>query len=69
MDIVFLISIGVVLWIALALWPAVVAKNKGYSFWLFLIASWFISFLATLIIAFILPDKTKPLPPQAPASE
>lgn len=62
MEIVFFVTMGVVIWIALALWPAVVAKNKGYSFWLFLIASWFVSFIVTLIVALLLRDKTKPLP-------
>ena len=54
----FFFILGLVLWIALAFWPAMVAKKKGYSFILFLIASWFISFVITLIVALILKDKT-----------
>jgi len=67
MEVVFFVTLGIVLWIALAFWPALIAKRKGYSFWLFLIASWFVSFLATLIVVLILRDKTKPLP--APQSD
>ena len=67
MEVVLFVTLGIVLWIALAFWPALIAKRKGYSFWLFLITSWFVSFLATLIVVLILRDKTKPLP--APQSD
>lgn len=54
----FFIILGIVLWLVLAMWPAIIAKNKGYSFMLFLILSWFVSFVITLIIAALLKDKT-----------
>lgn len=54
----FLIILGIVLWIALAFWPALLAKRKGYSFLLFLLLSWFISFLITLVVVLFLKDKT-----------
>lgn len=56
----FLIILGLILWIAFAFWPAVIAKNKGYSFFLFLILSWFVSFLITLVVVLVLPDKINP---------
>jgi hypothetical protein len=54
----FIIILGVVLWVFIAFWPAIVAKNKGYSFLLFLILSWFVSFIITLLIVVLLKDKT-----------
>lgn len=52
------VILGMVLWILLAFWPAMLAKRKGYSFILFLILSWFVSFVITLIaVLFILKDK------------
>lgn len=54
----FFIIFGVFLWLALALWPAFIAKSKGYSFILFLVLSWFVSFVITLIVALLLRDKT-----------
>lgn len=42
--------LGLILWVLVALWPAFIAKGKGYSFLLFFIISipfWFI----TLIVA------------------
>lgn len=54
----FFVILGVALWILFAFAPAILAKNKGYSFWLFLILSWFISFAITLIIVLFLKDKT-----------
>lgn len=55
----FFIILGVMLWILLAFAPAIMAKNKGYSFWLILIASWFVSFLLTLIVVLFLPNKNE----------
>lgn len=51
--------LGVVAWIIFALWPAMWAQRKGYSFLLFLVLSWFISFIITLIIVAFLKDKTE----------
>jgi hypothetical protein len=52
-----LVIIGIILWIFVAFWPARVAKSRGYNFWLFLILSWFISFLLALALAYLLPNK------------
>jgi uncharacterized sodium:solute symporter family permease YidK len=54
----FYIILGLALWIALAFWPATLAKRKGYSFVLFLVLSWFVSFVITLIVVLFLKDKT-----------
>jgi len=54
------VILGMVLWILLAFWPAMLAKRKGYSFILFLILSWFVSFIVTLIVVLILKDKNSP---------
>ena len=59
MDVVFILTIGVVVWITMAFLPAVVTSRKGYNFWIFLIASWFVSFVVTLIVAVALHDKTR----------
>lgn len=53
----FIIVLGITLHIFLAFWPATLAKNKGYSFLLFLVLSWFVSFLITLIVVLFLRDK------------
>lgn len=55
----FYVILGLILWIAFAFWPAIWAKNKGYSFIIFLLLSWFVSFLVTLLIVLILPNKLK----------
>jgi len=51
--------IGVIAWIIIAFWPAKWAQNKGYNFFLFLVLSWFISFIITLVIVALLKDKTE----------
>lgn len=56
---VFIGILGIVAWICLALWPASIAKRKGYSFALFLLLGIFISFLLSLLIAVLLKDKTE----------
>ena len=55
----FSIILGIIAWIVIAFWPAKWASKKGYSFFLFLILSWFISFILTLIIVAFLEDKNK----------
>ena len=45
-----------IIWIALAFWPARVASRKGYSWLLFFIFSLFLFFIA-LIVAYVMPDK------------
>lgn len=56
---VFLGIIGIVAWIALALWPASIAKRKGHSFGLFLILGILTSFILALIIALLVSDKNE----------
>lgn len=55
----FFIVLGIALWIALAFWPAVMAKRKGYSFILFLLLAWLVSWLVTLIVVLFLRDKNE----------
>lgn len=57
--------IVLIVWIALAFWPARVASRKGHSWLLYFIFSLFFFFLA-LIVAYIVPDKSKRAP-AAPA--
>jgi ABC-type Mn2+/Zn2+ transport system permease subunit len=50
---VFFVMLGIVVWIALALLPATIAKNKGHSFWLWFIVSiffWWITLFVTLFM-------------------
>jgi uncharacterized membrane protein len=55
----FSIIIGIIAWIVIAFWPARWASKKGYNFFVFLVLSWFISFILTLIIVAFLDDKNK----------
>ncbi len=57
--------IGILIWLALAFWPARVASRKGYSFLLFFLLSIIFSFLLILIIAYIMPRRNTPAPPPA----
>jgi ABC-type Mn2+/Zn2+ transport system permease subunit len=65
--VVFFWMLGVVIWIALAFWPATVARNKGHSFlgyFLLSIPFWWI----TLFIAYFgLQDKTGAKAAEQPA--
>ncbi len=62
----FFIILGTILWIALAFWPATIARRKGYSFILFFLISllfWWI----TLFVTLFMKDKAAPpASPQAP---
>ncbi|MGZ6636630.1 MAG: hypothetical protein ACXVHQ_27245 [Solirubrobacteraceae bacterium] len=49
----------VIIWIAIAFWPARVAGRKGHSFFLYFIFS-LIFFPAALIVAYMVRDRTKP---------
>lgn len=53
----FFITLGVIVWIALAFWPATVAKRKGHSFILFFLLS-VVFFFISLILAYAVKDKT-----------
>jgi RsiW-degrading membrane proteinase PrsW (M82 family) len=68
-EVAFLIILGVFLWIMVALWPAFIAKNKGYSFILFWILGWFISWILTLILVLLLPNRNRPALYAAPSSD
>ena len=65
MDILWwiLIAIAVMVWIAIAFWPARVAGRKGHSFIGFFVFSLFF-FPAALIVAYLVHDHS-PLPPRA----
>ena len=56
MDVV-LIVIAVIIWIALAFWPARVAARKGHSFIGYFIFS-LIFWPAALIVAYMVQDRT-----------
>ena len=49
--------IVIVIWIALAFWPARVARRKGHSFFGFFVFSLFF-FPAALIVAYLVGDRT-----------
>ena len=48
--------IGIIIWVAIAFWPARVAARKGHSFLLFFIFSLFF-FPAALIVAYVVQDR------------
>ncbi len=53
------------LFIIVALWPGMMAKSKGRSFWLWFILSipfWWITFFVVLFMK----DESAPLPPSSP---
>ena len=51
--------LGVILWVLIAFWPAIVAKRKGHSFIGFFILS-LVFFFLSLVLAYVVKDKTKP---------
>lgn len=55
----FYIILGIIIWVAIAFWPATIARRKGYSFIGFFLVSllfWWI----TLFVTLFMKDKTKP---------
>lgn len=54
----FYVVLGVIIWIAIAFWPASVARRKGYSFILFFLLS-LVFFFLSLILAYVVKDKTQ----------
>jgi hypothetical protein len=50
--------LGAILWVLVALWPAIFAKRKGYNFLIFFIISLFFWWI-TLFIVLMLKDKTQ----------
>jgi ABC-type Mn2+/Zn2+ transport system permease subunit len=55
----FFVVMGIVLWVILAFWPAIIAKRKGYSFALFLIIALLVSWLLSLVIILVMKDKNQ----------
>ena len=49
----------IIIWIAIAFWPARVAARKGHSFWGYFLFS-LIFFPAALIVAYMVPDRARP---------
>ena len=51
--------LAVIVWIAIAFWPARVASRKGHSFFLFFLFS-LVFFPAALIVAYLVGDRRGP---------
>ena len=51
--------LALIVWIAIAFWPARVAGRKGHSFILYFLFS-LVFFPAALIVAYLVSDKTAP---------
>jgi hypothetical protein len=54
---VFLTVVSVIIWVAIAFWPARVAGRKGHSFLGYFIFS-LVFFPAALIVAYLVQDRT-----------
>jgi hypothetical protein len=52
--------IGLIIWVAIAFWPARVAARKGHSFFGYFLLSLFFFFPLSLILAFAVEDRTRP---------
>lgn len=63
----FWLILGIVIWVAIAFWPARVAKRKGYSFLLFFLFS-LVFFFAALLVAYLMPRRNPPAAPSAPVA-
>jgi hypothetical protein len=55
----FFFILGIVAWTVFALWPAFIARRKGYSFALFFLLGVLVSFILALIVAGLIKDKTE----------
>ena len=51
--------IGLIIWIAIAFWPASVASRKGHSFFLWFLISLPFWWISLFIVYFGLSDKTR----------
>jgi phosphotransferase system glucose/maltose/N-acetylglucosamine-specific IIC component len=60
-SIIWLIFI-LFLWITIALWPASIARQKGYSFFLWFILSLFFWWITLFVVMFGLKDKNVSTP-------
>jgi hypothetical protein len=58
--------IVIVIWVALAFWPARVAARKGHSFFGYFLFS-IVFFPAALIVAYMVGDRTRGVSGTAPA--
>ena len=52
--------LGIIVWVAIAFWPATVAKNKGHSFLGYFLLSLLFWWITLFIVYFGLEDKTQP---------
>jgi hypothetical protein len=50
-------TLAIILWIAIAFWPARVAARKGHSFFLYFLFS-LVFFPAALLVAYMVSDRT-----------
>lgn len=51
--------LGIIIWIAIAFWPATVAKNKGHSFFGYFLLSLLFWWITLFIVYFGLDDKNE----------
>ncbi len=59
--------IGLIIWIAIAFWPARVASGKGHSFLLWFLISIPFWWISLFVVYFGLSNKNAPKPAAAPA--
>jgi hypothetical protein len=52
-------TLALIVWVAIAFWPARVAGRKGHSFFLFFLFS-LVFFPAALIVAYLVADRSTP---------
>jgi hypothetical protein len=61
-EAVIVVSVAVISWLGPAWLVAMYAERKGYSFWGFLLVGLFVSWLLTLVLAFLLRERLVRLP-------
>ncbi len=64
-GIAFFWILGIIIWIAIAFWPARVAGRKGHSFVGFFLLS-LLFFPLSLLLAYLVDDRTRPMAPTTP---
>lgn len=57
---VFWVTLVLIFWVALALWPAMIARKKGHGFWPFFLLSLFFWWI-TLFVALFMKDASGPV--------
>lgn len=60
--------ISLIIWVAIAFWPARVASRKGHSFLGYFVFS-LVFFPLALIVAYVVKDKKKPAVQSTPTTE